>query len=189
MRPFDEVSGAELRWVKPKRTKLEFELRAGAADSETVLATLAWTRGSQAVGQWAEGAYQFSRAGWLRPRILVRRAESNVPTAADTPEEPIATLAQHGGTLTFADGRTFLWKKPKGRSNEHIWLDSAGIELVRFRPGGRRSPDTATPHFDVTTLPELPLLILLGQYLLMLAQQDAETAMIATTTAAVVASS
>ena len=165
MAPLRDVVGQELQWVKPKWTRREFELRGGDA----VVATLRWTRGSRAEGAFASGdEYRFYREGWLRPRILIHRA------AGERTDEPVATLAARNGTLSFPDGRSFRWGKPRRWTNERIWLDDAGAELVRFSPqrGGvrvRLQPGAAA-------LPEGPLLLLLGQYLLVLAEQDAAAA-------------
>ena len=167
-----EAQNAELLWVKPKWSRLQFELRAG----ETVLATLAWSRGSRASARWGETHYHFNRQGWLRQRILVRAADSGDGA------EPLATFLPRAGMLTFLDGRTFVWKKPRKLTSERIWADSAATELVRFRPG-KRSTVAVTVQPNATHQPELPLLILLGQYLIVLAGQDAEAA----STAAVVA--
>jgi hypothetical protein len=172
MRPISENTTGELRWLKPSRRKSDYELRAG----DDLVATLTWTRGSNATGQTASATYRFSRQGWLRPRILVHEGD-----AAPTPAlgEAIATFTQRGGALTFPDGRTFLWKKPKRWTNERIWADPAATELLRFSPSRTQTTVTITS----STAPELPLLILLGQYLLVLAQQDA---LVATTAAATV---
>jgi hypothetical protein len=174
-----EDQGAGLVWTKPKWSKSQFELHA--ADN-TILATLAWGRGTRAQAQWGEIHYQFSRQGWLRPRILVRDADSG---EAGT---PIATFVQRGGTLSVSDGRTLRWTKPKWLTSERIWVDSAATELVRFHPA-RHTTVVVTNPPEATHWPELPLLILLGQYLIVLAAQDAEEAGTAAAVAAVVAAS
>jgi hypothetical protein len=171
-----EDQNSVLVWVKPKWTRREFALRSG----DTVLATLTWSRGSSASAQWGASQYHFSRHGWFRPRVLVRDA-----SAGDT-SEPVATFTQRGGALAFPDGRVFLWKKPRRLTNERIWADTAGTELVRFGPGRRSTVSVTTPP-DAAHRPELTMLILLGQYLLVLAKQDEEAA-VAATAAAVIAS-
>jgi hypothetical protein len=169
-----EGQSSVLVWVKPKRTRRQFELRS----RDTVLATLTWNRGSTALAQWGASQYHLNRHGWLRPRVLVRDA-----SAGDT-SEPLATFTQRGGALTFHDGRVFRWKKPKRLTNERIWADAAGTELARFRPGRHSTISVTTPP-EVPQHPEVPVLILLGQYLLVLAAQD--EAAVAATTAAVIA--
>ena len=175
MRDLNDVMSEALQWVRPKRSKRAFELRAG----EAVVATLVWTRGSSALAQWAQGQYRFSRQGWLRQRILVHGASSTTPVATD---EPLATFAQRAGALTFPDGRAFLWRKPQRWTSERVWVDSNATALVRFRSVGHAAVAVICQP-EAVSLPELPLLLLLGQYLLVLASQDAEAA----STAAVVA--
>jgi hypothetical protein len=99
MHALGDINGEELRWIKPARFKLQFELRAG----DTVVATLGWTGSYRAVAQWADAQYRFSQEGWFRPRVVVRGA------SADATDEPVAVLAYRGGALTFADGRAFVW--------------------------------------------------------------------------------
>jgi hypothetical protein len=186
MRALHEVRGDELVWVRPKWSRFFFELRTG----ETVVATLAWAGGSRAVGECAGAQYRFSREGWLRQRILVREGATGGPTGADAREEPVATFARRrgGGTLTFPDEREFLWQKPRAWTTERVWTDGAATVLVRFNPATRESPVTVTSQPQAADLAELPLLILLGQYLIVLAAQEAAAAG-AAATIAVIASS
>jgi hypothetical protein len=190
MRALHEVSGDELLWVKLKGLRPQFELHAG----ETIVATLAWTKGSRAVGQWAGGQYHFSRDGWLRPRVLVWSASGSDSGAASgvasqpEREEPMATFTYRNGTLTFPDGRTSTWKKPKRWTNERIWVDSIAAELARFHPAGWRSPVAVTIQPAAAALPELPLLLLLGEYLIVTAARDAEAATTAATVAVIASS-
>jgi hypothetical protein len=187
MNTFGDTGGDAFEWVKPRWTKLEFELRAG----ETVVATLAWSGGSRAVGTWADAQddqYRFSREGWLRPRILVRRARTDAATATGDPDEPIAMFAYRGGALSFPDGRAFVWKKPKRLTTERVWVDRAATEIVRYRPARWHSTAAVTLQPAAAGLPELPLLILLGQYLVVLAAQDAVAASTAGTVAVIASS-
>jgi hypothetical protein len=178
-----EDQGTGLIWTKPRWSKSRFELHAA---DDTILATLTCDRGTRAQAQWGDIHYQFSRQGWLRPRILVHTVDSSEVRAEGEAGSSVATLAQHGGPHSFPDGQSFLWKKPKWLTNERIWVDGAATELVRFHPTRHRTVVVTTPP-EVTHWPELPLLILLGQYLIVLAAQDTEAA--GTAAAAVVAAS
>ena len=170
----NEDHSTELVWVKPKWSRLQFELRAGDA----VVATLDWARGAQALGRWGEATYRFSRKGWLRPRVLVR----SVP--AQDADAPLATFEVRRGTLILPDARAFCWQKPRRLARERLWVDDTGRELARFRPEKRATVVVIAPA-EVARHPELPLLILLGQYLLVSAAQDAEAASTAAVIAAV----
>jgi len=173
-------AGGDLRWVQPKRRKRDSELHSGA----TVVAALRWTAHARALGQWGAAQYEFSREGWLRQRVLVRDPGADAGPARG----PLATYTQRGATLAFPDGRTFLWKKPRRLTRERLWADSAGTELVRFRPE-KGSTLVLLGAADSAPPPELPLLVLLGQYMLVLAAQDAEEASVAASVTAVIASS
>jgi hypothetical protein len=165
MLPLRDIAGQEMQWVKPKWTRREFELRSGDA----AVATLRWTGGSRAEGAYAGGdGYHFQREGWLRQRILIHQ------TVGEHTDEPFATFASRGGTLSLQDGRAFRWGKPRRWTNERVWFDDAGAELVRFSP--RRGGAAVTLQPGAAALPELPLLLLLGQYLLVLAADDAAAA-------------
>jgi len=170
----EESQGMELVWIQPKWSRPQFELRA----RDTTLASLDWTCGSLALGRWGAAAYCFSRKGWLRPRVLVRS------TAQCEADAPLATFETRRGTLTLPDGRAFVWQKPTRLGRVRIWVSDTGTVLARFR---------AEKHSSIVAVqraaqrhPELPLLILLGQYLLVQAALDAEAA---TTAAVIVAAS
>ncbi|MGH2485266.1 MAG: hypothetical protein ACRDHE_04550 [Ktedonobacterales bacterium] len=167
----NDVGGEALLWVKATRSR-RFELRAG----NDVVASLEWTGSSiaWARGEWGETAYRFNRAGWLRQRVFVR-AES-----AGGAGSPLATYVSRTGKLTFADGRTLLWTKPKRLTNDHIWVDASGGTVARFSPS--RGATTLTVSPSAAEQPEARLLALLGQFLLVLAARDVEDA----TTAAIV---
>ena len=177
MQALRDVESGELRWVRPKASKHTFELHAG----ETVVATLAWIRGSRAIGQWADGHYQFSREGWFRQRIIVRVAPINAANTPDAPDEPVATFVHRTGTLTFPDDRVFRWQKPKRWTNERVWVDTETSVLVRFRPERQATAVVVSPPAAASS--QVPLLILLGQYLLVLAADDAVAASTAATVA------
>ncbi len=134
MQELQEFIGEELHWIRPQRLRLAFELHAG----EAVVATLDWGGRARALGTWAGGQYRVGREGWFRPRTLIYDASLNGSS------EPIATFTHRGGTLNFPDGRTFLWKKPKGWTTERVWQDAAATVLVRCRPGKWRVPSAVT---------------------------------------------
>jgi hypothetical protein len=180
----NQDQGRDLLWVKPKWSRREYELRAGDA----VLGTLVWNRGSQALAEWGESRYRFDRKGWLNPRITVHGDASGQEAS-----EPLATFSPRGGILTISEGRKFVWKKPQRTSTgrrwtgEHIWIDESGAELVRFRPAKHASVEVIMPP-ETSPQPELPLLTLVGQYLIALSSQDAETAAMAGTVAVIASS-
>jgi hypothetical protein len=177
MRSLYEVVGEELRWVKPKWLKRQYELRAG----EEVIATLVRSGGSNAIGEWSEGRYVFSQKGWFNQRVLVGDDTSAGVLA------PLATFTRRGGILTLTDGRTLFWVKPSFWRSKRVWSDGAA-SLVEFDPAsGYASPRvTITP--EGAHLAELPLLLLLGEYLIVRAREEADAASAAAATTVVASS-
>ena len=165
--------GQDLRWVKPRWLKREYELHAG----DSLAATLAWTRRNEALGRWAGGQYRFRQEGWLRARTLVYRGSGGTETT-DEHAEPVATSARRGSTLTLSDGRTLLWKQPKRLTSERVWVDQSGNELVRFRPFAWTGANTVTIYPGAAPEAEVALVLLLGQYLLVLAAEEAAAAIV-----------
>jgi hypothetical protein len=177
MRSLDEVSGEALRWVKPKWFKHQYELRAG----EEVVATLVRSGGSGGVGEWSGGRYSFFQKGWFNQRIFVG------DDAVIEDNAPLATFTRRDGVLTLADGRTLFWKKPSFWKSRRVWSDGAA-SLVEFDPASGYASPQVTISPEGAYLDELPLLLLLGQYLIVRGREEAD-ATSAATTATIVASS
>lgn len=163
---------AEMTWVQSKQIKRGYELRS----QETTVATLTLTGRSQATGEWAEQRYHFSRVGWFRRRVEARAGDEAIG-------EPLATFAQNRGALSFPDGRVLAWRKPRRWTNERAWVDAAGEVLIRFQPS-RRATDVTFGQ-AAAALPDAALLILLGQFILVLEAADTQAAITAATVTAV----
>ncbi|HKV86316.1 MAG TPA: hypothetical protein VJN88_17320 [Ktedonobacterales bacterium] len=164
------LDGEEFQWVKPARSGRRFELRAG----DTLTATLEWTSRYGALGVWGQRRFGFSRAGWLRQRVLVSGGEDTATIGQ------IATFVSRKGVLTVADGGAFTWTKPRRWTDEREWVRAGSGALIRYNPS--RHATVMTVSSVAASLPELPLLALLGQFLLLMAARDAEEA----TTAAMI---
>jgi hypothetical protein len=165
MQELEAFIGQDMHWIRPQRLRLAFELHAG----EAVVATLNWAGRAHALGTWAGGQYRVGREGWFRPRTFIYDDSTGSG-------DPVATFTHRGAALNFPDGRTFLWKKPKGWTTERVWQDVAATGLVRCRPARWRVPSTVIIQPEAAHLSELPLLVLLGQFLMVLAEQDAAVA-------------
>lgn len=124
MNGLEDRIGHELEWVQPHALQLEFELR----DGEEVLMTMRF-RGllsSFATAESPVGAFTFKRVGFWIPRVTIRHHGS---------EETIATFRNNtwtqGGSLEFADGRTY-------HANSNSWMSE-----YQFK----REDETAIVHF------------------------------------------
>jgi hypothetical protein len=158
--------------------KREYDLLAGDA----VVATLRWEKafGSLATAMTAEGSWTFKRAGFLSPRVTVRIA------GAETDLASLKARWRGDGTLEFGDGRRYRWTHAGFWHTEWFFANESGEPLMRLRPKFA----LAGPAADVTiepaaaSIPDLPLLITLAWYLVVLMSQDAGGATAAAAAAA-----
>lgn len=170
-----ELVGRELKWVQPHMTKMEYELTAG--DEQVATLRYRSSFGSLATAETAQDCWTFKRVGFFQTRVTVRKCGSEVD---------IATFKNNtwtsGGTLEFADGRTYF-------ASTNFWATEYEIKtgsdelLVKFRKIGgilhASSIVEISPSFALSS--EASLLVTLGWYLTILMQMDssATTAVIA----------
>ena len=143
-----------------------YELRAGDA----VIATLGWETawGSLATGETAEGRWTLKRAGFLRPRVMVRMAGSKTQAA-------IVTLHwDANGDVKLADGHEFRWTRMSFWRSAWAFTDTRGQPLLVFKPkfdmlGSKAEIEVKA---QALSLPDLSLLTLLGWYLMVLIHEE-----------------
>lgn len=170
MRKIAGLAGRELKWVQPSVLKMEYELRA---DNELV-ATLRFRSsfGSFATGESLDGCWTFKRVGFWQTRATVR------PCGADT---DIGIFKNNtwsgGGTLELPDGRTFpgttnFWQTKFGFNNTE-----SGETLIEYKTGGLlQLSATVEIQPNAVSMPELPWMVMLGLYLIVMMQTDATVA-------------
>jgi len=175
MRRLAEVVGQELRWTRPSARRRYDELRSG----EEPVATLQWKKGSLAVAEVATARWTFKRQGFWRQRVTVRREGSD----ADIAGFDLGWFG--GGTLDPGGGRRFRWGSANFWRSSWQWSAEDGTPLVRFVGQQRwtRLEGVVEVEGAAAELPDLPLLVTLGWYLLvMTANEEAEASVIVTTT-------
>jgi hypothetical protein len=177
MRALREVADGELLWVQPSRMKQSFELRAG----DKVVATLRWERSSLATGETAEQSWTFKREGFWHPRITVRIPGSDDNVALFNPGWA------GGGSLELPDGKTLHFGAANFWRSQWDWVDSARAPLVHFKShqGILKTEGQVEIEGTAVDSPDLPLLVVLGWYLLILFARDASAS--AGSTAAIIA--
>ena len=175
MRSLAEVAGQELVWVQPAATRQNFELRAG----DDVVATLRFQRGSLAEAEASDGRWTFKREGFWHPRVTVRVPGSDANVAAFNPRWA------GGGTLEI-DNRILQFAAANFWHSQWDWQGPDGKPLVHFksRHGLVRVEGQVELPAPAGEQADLPLLVLLGWYLLILHARDSA---VAASTAAVVA--
>jgi hypothetical protein len=166
--------GLPLHWHKPHLLGTEYELKSG----ETLVAALRFRSifGTFATGQSAEGCWTFKRVGFWQTRVTIRPCDS---------QEEIATFKNAtwsgGGTLLFPDGRQYpantnFWQ------TQYQFTTEAGDALIHYRNRGLLSSSAeVTISPNARDVPELPWMVMLGWYLVLMMQHDsADTAAVAT---------
>lgn len=151
-----EVAGQELIWVRPAMSRPDYELRAAG----TVLATL---RGH--LGESEHHSWTFKREGWFRRRVTVHALDSDVDVGV------FRWRWAEGGTLELPDGKTLHFGAAKNSSPLRCeWRETDGTPLVRYqtRPGFDMSEALVEIEQEAAAHSDLPLLVVLGEYLTVL---------------------
>lgn len=158
----------ELSWVQASDGEAGYRL---VQDGKSV-ASLRFAKalGSLATGDAEGSRWTFKRVGVFRPRITVRLEGSETDLAVF---EPGWTGA---GPLRFSEGRSYRWTNVSFWQLEWAFVrDDDGSPLVRFfqravgRHGGPVRVEAAAKE-----LRDLPVLLLLGWYLLVLLDREAD---------------
>lgn len=165
------------QWVQPKAMQNRFELRAEAH----LFAVLEFPKmfGSLATATWAEGCWTFKRVGFFSTKITVRKEGEETDLYVYRPKWTGAE-----GTLYSGDQPMYNWKVANFWATQFAWLDGYGRPLILFKPGVEDPglADLFKVQAKVEIQPEaqglkdLPLLALLGWYLMILHQQDSAAA-------------
>lgn len=157
-------TGADLwQWKPMKGLKRHWELyRRGEA-----VAGLRFENafGSLATGRWGEQAWTLKRAGFLHPYVTVRRAGSE--------RELGRARLSWSGSAEIEIGKVSYRLVGGTWRSERTWLDRKGATLAVIRPkssarlsGSVEIPPGVEEHVD------LPLLLVLGWYLQVLADEE-----------------
>ncbi len=165
-----DAAGRVLECVQVSARQLEYEFRAGAE----VVGTLRWQKpfGSLALAEVADARWSFKRSGFLRPVVTARPSEAAAEPSMLRPNW------RGEGPLFCPGGRSYTWTSLSYWRCEWAFLDSRGETLVRFTPDPGRGKAAAEITLSPSALavPDLPLLVLFGWYLLVLASEDEEAA-------------
>jgi len=177
MEPLEITPHSLLSWSQPKALERTFELRDGNRLSGTLC--FAKSFGSLAEASTTAGDWTFKRVGYFRPRVTVRRRGQETDLAVYAPKGWGAE-----GELQFEGGRIYVWKPANFWATKFNLVDSAGMILVAFKPGTEESKWSDLFKYQAlveinpsaSRLEELPLLVSLGWYLMILHHEDASSA-------------
>lgn len=157
MKSFNEVSLKGLKWVQ--RSSTEDELISG----DDVVGALHWASrwSSLATAESADGNWTFKRAGFIHPKITIRKIDQDVDLYT-------ADVGWRGeATLMLPSQGAFQWK-PNFWNNKWTLFDNNGKEMMRIELGGfvNVSGNVTIEQTSIAT-PTLSLLALLGWHLIM----------------------
>jgi hypothetical protein len=172
MKSLRGAAGLPLEWLHPSLFKREHELRAG----DDLYGTLRWERtfGSLATAETADGRWTFKRSGFMTTEVTARPVGS---------EETVASLNPGWlgkGTL-LAGSQAFHWTSISFWHASWGFSRPGGKPLVEFRPKFTLLRGSTDVEVDAAAwaMPELPLLVTMGWYMLKSMADDAANSMIA----------
>ncbi len=159
--------------VQPSIIRRVYEIRNG--DERTGGLSFDGFFGSRAAGDWRGESWTFATSGFLRPRTSIRHSGSQAEIASFQ-----SSLWSRTGILTFPDGRRFACTSDTRENDLHI-ATAGGETAIRFAVRGSLalSVDIAVVRMSK----EIPLLLLLGCYLVAVAEEEKAGAVAATVAA------
>ncbi|MBA4407191.1 hypothetical protein C0389_07955 [bacterium] len=173
MKSLKEAGQEHLSWTQPKTTHQMFELKL----KDNLYGTLHFPKsvGSLAEAETLDGKWTFKRVGFFTTRITVRKSGDENDLAVFKPN-----LMASSGVLEFSDGKKFQWSAANFWETKFEFKDADGGEIVTFRSGmeDHKLKDWFKTQARVEipehkyNLPELPIMILLGWYLIIVLQLD-----------------
>jgi len=163
-------------WSESNVMKRAFELREGNRLLGTLQFAKSW--GSLATASLAGGEWTFKRTGYFRPRVTVRRQGQEADLAVCQPGGWGAGAAE--GELQIAGGRCYGWRPANFWATKYAFVNVGGKALVTFKQGTEENKWSNLFKFQALVeidpsangLEELPLLVALGWYLMILHHDD-----------------
>lgn len=170
MKPILGSSAGEWVWTRPKVFRRLYELRAG----DDLVATLESPSlfSSAAIATTSDGQSLLRHTGLLRGRVLLTDLAGGEPRIRFQPGWFGA------GTVHCSDGGEWTWKRSDFWGRTWCFESASGTPLLSFvrRPAWFRTAVAVEPSPEARRLAELPDLALLGFYLLLLMQRQAQAA-------------
>ena len=170
-----------VEWRESRTAKRQDELHT----PEGILATLRWAGVFSYAASGQAGGKQWH---FDRPRIFSRDVE-----VRDAQSGTLVALLRAGwtgdGMLETADGRAFYWTYNNFFRTKWSFSTASGEQLVRFYDDSRLFEKRAVVEVASQTLPtgDRDLLLLLGWYLMTLADRDSASAAAAAAASSVAA--
>jgi len=158
----------KLEWRQRKAASRESELSADGRRLGTLTFRSAF--GTFATAEIGSACWTFKRVGFFQQRVEVRACGSEAPIA-----EFVNATWSGGGTLRVRNGPTFRATSNWWNTKWQVETENGGV-LLRFDYGGvfRKSAQVKVSAV-ARGLAELPLLVALSWYLVLMLAQDGES--------------
>jgi hypothetical protein len=160
--PFTSVDATALRWLRTAASPLTFEVSAG----DSRLGRLAWARDSGSLATWttAAGSTTLKRVGFFHPRVTARSANDPRDIARVS-----VHLNHHRIELTGGPAYRFhragllvpAWQVTTESGTEYLHIEPV-------RDGRELAGGAVVSPADAWKRPELPLLLALSWYVIVL---------------------
>jgi len=161
------ASAAPLIWTQSKSMSRQYQLKSG----DTLIGNLGFEKasGSRASAEVTSQRWTFKREGFFHPRVTVRVPDSDVNVAVFHPQW------SSGGNLDFPDGHQLRWRCTNFWGSHWAFVHADNRPSILFRHHEGILKASAELEIDPadTSLPDLPLLVVLGWYLIILSAEDA----------------
>jgi len=168
VRTIAEVASQELMWVQPARLQRVYELHA----SDDVVALLRFERASLASAETAWQKWTFQQEGFWRRQVTIHSPDSDDALV-------FKAAGMSSGTLGLSQGRLLRFGAANFWRSRWDWSDNESqAPLIHFksRPGLLKTEGQVDIETKAVTYTELPLLVVLGWYLLILFARAAAAA-------------
>jgi hypothetical protein len=174
MRRIDSVDLGKLIWKQKQFGAHDFELRS----DEELVGSMYWTKwfSDRAIAETADGAWELDRPGFFRDRVLVTERQSGIEIA-------VFDKGWFGeGTLSLRGGRSMEWHRTKAFCNHWALSNEEDEIILEIREGMRwfKHEADVVLHPGADKESDLPLLILVGWYLVFMSIQDSAAVVAAT---------
>ncbi len=170
MMNMSDLAARELQWVQPSAKKQFYELHTNQQTVCTLHMEGSFNARATAVN--SDGSWDFDRKGFWQRHVTIRKTGSAEDLAVYN-----ANSWRQGGTLTMPFGRSYLFKFNFWNTQFFVTTenDQALISITKIR-GFIHYSGNLEIHSLARHLPELPWLVPLSWYLIMMQQRDTAAA-------------
>jgi hypothetical protein len=173
MLPISDLAQLSLAWKQPSAWRREYHLVSDSGQHGWLAFTSAWRETAEA--EIGGQRWTFNRSGFFKRQVLIAHAQEAEPFAVYYPH-----TWRTGGKLELGSAG-YEFSSNFWMTRFEVW--GAGDQpLVTFHKGGFfRMTVGVEIEPGASRLPELPLLVALGLYIILLHERDAGAAAAATT--------